>query len=254
MRVLPLCSLTVLLAAWPGPATADSIQIFLDGRTVFATGVIRDNNGQLFDDREQLFETATSASAAASSPDGYLASARATLSSSLSDPHHLVAAGTIDASATVPSSNVTGLSEAAALSSFNIGFFLDRPHLFDLDSAFSGTDSVVQAENFSARLWTASLFSITANSTIFDHRRASAAGLDRVRESGVLPFGEYQLLVEGGLLHELHQASSMATSHGEFSMSFDLTPTPEPASILLLAGGLAGLFAAKCRPTRSSRR
>ncbi len=244
MRTLPLCLLTVSLTALPGVAVADPIQIFLDGRNVLAAVVTQNNSDQLLNDRHQLFGEPL-ASAAVVSPDGYIGSALTTLSSSVTDPHHLFGAGTGSASATVPSTNRTGVSEAASQSSFNVGFFLNTPHTFDFSGVFTGTDSVVELGIFSSRAWTASLVSTTADSTIFDHRRVLASGTDQVKERGLLPFGDNSLIVQGNLSDSLDRPGSTQASHDEFAFTFDLAETPEPASIVLLGSGLMGLAAAK---------
>ena len=246
MRTLPLCLLTVSLTALPGVAVADPIQIFLDGRNVFAAVVTQNNSDQLLNDRHQLFGEPL-ASAAVVSPDGYIASALTTLSSSVTDPHHLFGAGTGSASATVPSTNRTGVSAANSESTFSVGFFLDRQHAFDFSGVFTGTDSLVEAGNVSSRVWVASLVSITADSIIFDHRRVLASGTDQLRETGLLPFGDIMLTINGNVDEQLHQPGSTHASHDEFAFRFDLAQTPEPTSLVLLGSGVMGLLTAKRR-------
>src|SRR5205823_13842202 len=113
-------------------------------------------------------------------------------------------------SATVPSTNRTGLSEAGSSSSFGVSFFVDRQHAFEFNGVFTGTDSRSQQEN---RGWEASLVRHSTNpdSTIFDHRDIFASGTDQVRENGLIPFGEYSLLVEQRVGLEHHQPGSMSS-------------------------------------------
>jgi hypothetical protein len=253
MRMLPLCLLTIGVAVSPSPAAGDPIQIFLDGRNVSASALIRNNSDQILENGQQLFGAPT-ASAAVVSPEGYLASAFTTLSSSVSDPGHLFGAGTGATSATVPPINEIGLSQAASFSTFGVSFLVDRSHAFDFSGVFTGSDSLAESGNSSRRAWTASLVrhSTAPDFTIFDHRRVLTSGTEQVRETGLIPFGEYTLFVQGLLVDELQQPGSTHASHEEFAFTFDLIATPEPASVVLLGSGLMGVLVIRRRRSVSA--
>lgn len=239
-----LCLLTIGLTAWSGKAVADPV-IFLDGRTVLASTTIHDDSGRIFEDRQQPLP-GDFAEASVSSPEGFSASAVSRLTSSISDPRHLFGTGITDASATVPSTSQSGLTEAASTSFYSVFFLLDAVHSFDFSGTFTGTGSNSNPDTFSSRSWFALLRSVTTSTTIFDRGRTLSSGTNQVRRSGLLMPGEYEFTVEQNLLNDLHKPASV-TSHGEFSFLFDLTPTPEPASLVLLCTGVAGLAGARGR-------
>jgi hypothetical protein len=229
--------------AWTGGRRPDRDFPRLDGRFVFASASIRNNSDQVFGNSQQLFRAAL-ASATAASLEGYLGSAFTTLSSSVSDPRHLFGAGTISTVTTVPSINEIADSEATGVSSFGVSFFVDRQHAFDFSGVFTGSDSVDESGDFSSRTWEASLIrhSTAPDSRIFSHRRVFASGTDEVREEGLIPFGEYTLLVEGIIANELKQPGSTHGSREEFAFMFDLSAIPEPGSLVLLGSGAVGLL------------
>jgi hypothetical protein len=248
MRIVLLCLLALNWVAWPGTAAADPITIFLDGRQAVSVSLVRDNAGQDREDR-QVVPLQGIATTQAISPQGHSASSVATLFSDVSDPLHMFAAAFVSSTVAVPSINQIGLSETLSLSQFNVFFLLDSPHRFNFSAFFRGTPSLTVGQNQSNGRWRASLVAISAASTfnVFEHANPfPAVGFDRVRERGLLQPSEYQILVEQVRNDEFHEPGS-AASEGSFAFSFDLTPVPEPASLLLLGSGLGAIAARKLR-------
>ena len=248
MRNALPCLLTLSWIAWPGVVGADPITIFLDGRQAVSVSLVRDNTGQDREDR-QVVALRGIAATQIMSPHGHSASSVATLFSELSDPLHMFGAAFGRSTVAVPSTNQIGISSTLSLSQFNVFFSLDSPHTFTFSALFRGTPNLTEGQNRSAGRWTASLGAISAGRTfnVFEHASPFAAiGFDRVREKGLLQPSEYQILVEQVLTDEFHQPGS-AASEGNFAFAFDLTPVPEPTSIVLLASGLVGLLGLRQR-------
>lgn len=100
----PLWVVTISLAAWPHAAVADPIRILLDGRNVAAQAdVFQGSPPKLTNALDQKFKGDELGASVSLSPGGFLASGRATLSSSVT-PNHMSGLGTITETATVPPS------------------------------------------------------------------------------------------------------------------------------------------------------
>ena len=179
--------------------------------------------------------------------EAHSAFAVATFSSNLKDPHHMSGAGSGNGSATASSGNLTRSSLFASVSMFDVYFFLDAPHRFDFRGLFEGTSSLEEFPNLSQSRWEAAVVEFADSSQGFIHGGLFPVGTKRIQEMGTLRPGNYRIVVGQHLYAEVARPGSSATSQGEFSFDFDLTPVPEPASILLLGSGLMGLLGLRRR-------
>jgi hypothetical protein len=228
MRALPLCLLTIGVALWPCVADADPIRIVLDRREASAQALIAVGTDLTNVLERKVASDDLSASVNLSRGD-ISGTAAATLSSSVA-AHQIAGMGTMSARASVFSSAGTALTYAN--SEVILLFELDRLHLFDFNGLFDATSGVGSDADLSGP------FSLM----VFQTPPMSSG---RVHESGRLPAGVWGLRVFQTTT--LSIGPGAASEHGQFSFTFDLTPTPEPGSFVLLGSGLLGLLTTKRR-------
>lgn len=240
MRMLPLCLLTITVAAWPGTAASDPIRINQDARIAAASALIVANRSHTQVQDRQDASNNLSASVSLSIGDVFGQGA-ATLNSSVT-AHHISAGGTILATATVtPSPDIFRSSLTFAISDLILGFDLDTPHRFDFSAVFTATSHVESDADLA-----------TQGPVVIFQSPPMSSG--QVRETGLLPAGRSALRVFQRVDAGASGLGGADSQNGRFSFTFDLSdisPTPEPTSLVLLGSGVLGLVGIRQR--RSTR-
>jgi hypothetical protein len=242
--MLPLWLVTVILFALAARATADPIRVVFDDRGLFASIDVVDNQRDVTEievqDRQKDFLVAR----ATHSSGGFSATARSTLSSTLS-PGHFLGSGTAVALATVPATNqVLARAMGDTSAGFGVAFALDTT----LPFAFDATFIVVEAGlNPSVEISTALS---RQDQRIFQH---SSRETHTERERGLLLPGLYSLGIFVRASAATIKPETTSQAAGLFGFTFDVpAATPEPTSIALLGSGVLGIVGI-CRQSRTRR-
>lgn len=244
-RMFILAALVSLFWVSPQTVSADPI-VILFNRNTSARVEVGTTVAQDFDSNADVL-----ASTASTAVGGNAATAESTLTSILTpDNSNLSGSGsTINA--------VTGSASSSSNNQALLRFFISEPYTYSFLGSFAAL-----ATGTRSGFWETSLHQrspdFTSSQTIFAYRDLDA--LTR-NESGTLLPGFYEFFVGSrtfvrcpGFAPGDNCTSNAALT--SFSFDFQLTPeaeapaVPEPASMILLSTGLAGVFAARRRHRR----
>jgi len=237
------------LLGWAGSAAADSITIFNDQRVVSVLAQVADS-GQTDRHTDSRGPGDALSADAVASVGTSVANSVARLTSSINDPAHLSGSGSA-----LASFSTFGSAEASAASVFAVDLVLDAPYMYSFNGSFAISDFPGRPNvAFNEARWAATLSS--GGSFLFnlgDTHSAFSQGF-----TGNLPAGTYHFLVEtrGDGLTE---RPATVVEDSQFQFALDLmpapvnpSPTPEPASVLLLGTAVAGLVASKTKARRNA--
>jgi hypothetical protein len=226
----------LLIISVAKPATADPIRVTLDARNVAVVAKVNDLPGRSSEIAPQdVFVSFDEAVTVADAQGSVSAQSTATQRSSLT-PLRYRAIGAVETLGNAPDAGSVAFNIASSV--FATNFDLAIPSRFLLTDSM--TASAFQSNGVQN---TDALVQIVANDgsgTVFLKEGVVGTGSRQVNAIGFLPAGSYEFFAEAVAQGELNGALAGATSHhaASFDLDFQLTPTPEPGSILLVGSGL----------------
>jgi hypothetical protein len=223
--------LLLLLVLYATHANADPILITLDNRAALGRALVFSTSG--FPDasaRDEALRGDSLTASAQAALDGTSTRANSRLVSTISpDMQHFRGFGEA-------SSNTIGpRGDAASTAFFELAFELAAPLAF----RFAGT-----FDSFGRGFWQTHLAK-----QVGEHQQSmrfsfinDTASHREINERGSLDPGRYYLTVRSDVATTT-MFGDVPSSSSNFDFEFDLTPVPEPGSILLLTGGVASVLA-----------
>jgi hypothetical protein len=236
---LAIGSLVVALSS--SAASADPIRLIREARFVSAQAFVFNSDGFVGDSaREQQVNGDTLSASAHAVHGGTTTRSQGQLVSAMSaDLHRLSGAANASTAITGPA------GDGSATSIFEVWFELDAPHAYDFAANF---------EAFGLGGWQTHLVRSPGElgqSLLFAFISNTGPTL-QLNRGGSLDPGRYALAVRsGGFASTMFGVGTSGRSNVDFV--FDMTPVPEPTSIVLVGGGILGAIVRAQRRTRARR-